>query len=101
MRPPDTFFTDNQGQRWRVYWSNTTRQFESEPITAQQPASTPTTKPQPEYGPLPPLKVFSFGGGVQSVAALVLAAQGKIDYRHFVFCNVGDDSENPATLEYY
>lgn len=46
------------------------------------------------------LKVFSFGGGVQSTAALVLAAQGKIDYRIFLFCNVGEDSENPETLEY-
>lgn len=45
-------------------------------------------------------RLFSFGGGVQSTAALVLAAQGKIDYRAFVFANVGDDSENPATLAY-
>lgn len=47
------------------------------------------------------LNVFSFGGGVQSVACLVLAAQGQLDYQHFVFCNVGEDSENPATLAYY
>jgi hypothetical protein len=46
------------------------------------------------------LKVFSFGGGVQSTAALVLAAQGRIDYRTFLFCNVGADSENPETLAY-
>ncbi len=46
------------------------------------------------------VKVFSFGGGVQSTAALVLAAQGRIDYRTFLFCNVGDDSENPATITY-
>lgn len=46
------------------------------------------------------MKVFSFGGGVQSTAALVLAAQGRIDYRVFLFANVGDDSENPDTLEY-
>jgi hypothetical protein len=46
------------------------------------------------------LKVFSYGGGVQSTAALVLAAQGKIDYRTFLFCNVGEDSENPDTLAY-
>lgn len=43
---------------------------------------------------------FSYGGGVQSTAALVLAAQGKIDYRLFLFANVGEDSENPATIEY-
>lgn len=46
------------------------------------------------------LKVFSYGGGVQSTAALVLAAQGKLDYRTFLFCNVGLDSENPDTLTY-
>lgn len=47
------------------------------------------------------LRVFSFGGGVQSVAALVLAAQGKIDYRILVFSNVGNDSENPDTITYF
>lgn len=47
------------------------------------------------------LRVFSFGGGKQSVAALVLAAQGKIDYRIFVFSNVGNDSENPDTITYF
>lgn len=46
------------------------------------------------------MKVFSYGGGVQSTAALVLAIQGQIDYPLFVFCNVGNDSENPATIEY-
>ena len=46
------------------------------------------------------INVFSYGGGVQSTAALVLAAQGKIDYQTFLFCNVGDDSENPSTLVY-
>src|SRR5437763_13521334 len=46
------------------------------------------------------LKAFSFGGGVQSTAALVLASQGKLDYRTFLFCNVGEDSENPDTLTY-
>ncbi|WP_030273457.1 phosphoadenosine phosphosulfate reductase [Streptomyces sp. NRRL B-24484] len=46
------------------------------------------------------LTAFSFGGGVQSMAALVLAAQGALDYRTFLFANVGDDSENPATLTY-
>lgn len=46
------------------------------------------------------LRAFSYGGGWQSNAALVLAAEGRIDYRRFVFCNVGDDSENPGTLEY-
>ncbi|MCD0483452.1 phosphoadenosine phosphosulfate reductase [Streptacidiphilus sp. ASG 303] len=46
------------------------------------------------------MRSFSFGGGVQSMAALVLAAQGRIDYHTFLFANVGDDSENPATLTY-
>ena len=46
------------------------------------------------------LRVFSYGGGVQSTAALVLAVQGKIDFPIFLFANVGDDSEHPATLRY-
>lgn len=46
------------------------------------------------------LRTFSYGGGVQSTAALVLAAQGRIDFRTFLFANTGDDSEHPATLEY-
>lgn len=46
------------------------------------------------------LRLVSYGGGVQSTALLVLAAQGRIDYRTFLFANVGDDSENPATLVY-
>ncbi|MCA1571973.1 MAG: phosphoadenosine phosphosulfate reductase [Chloroflexi bacterium] len=46
------------------------------------------------------MRSFSYGGGVQSTAALVLAAEGRIDYRLFLFANVGDDSEHPATLEY-
>jgi 3'-phosphoadenosine 5'-phosphosulfate sulfotransferase (PAPS reductase)/FAD synthetase len=45
-------------------------------------------------------RVFSYGGGVQSTAVLVLSAQGKLPYTHFVFANVGDDTENPKTLEY-
>lgn len=46
------------------------------------------------------MRAFSFGGGVQSTAALVLAAQGRIDFPVFLFSNVGDDSEHPATLRY-
>lgn len=46
------------------------------------------------------LRVVSYGGGVQSTALLVLAAQGRIDFKTFLFCNVGDDSENPSTLRY-
>lgn len=46
------------------------------------------------------MDIFSFGGGVQSTASLVLAAQGKLECDTFVFANVGDNSENPATLDY-
>ncbi|WP_345674298.1 phosphoadenosine phosphosulfate reductase [Yinghuangia aomiensis] len=46
------------------------------------------------------MKVVSYGGGVQSTALLVLAARGEIDFRTFLFANVGDDSEHPATLAY-
>jgi hypothetical protein len=46
------------------------------------------------------LRVISYGGGVQSTALLVLAATGRIDYGVFLFANVGDDSEDPATLDY-
>ena len=44
--------------------------------------------------------VFSCGGGVQSTACLVLAAQGKIPYRTFIFANVGDKAESPSTIRY-
>jgi hypothetical protein len=37
---------------------------------------------------------------VQSTALLVLAAQGRINFRTFLMANVGDDSEHPATLDY-
>ncbi len=46
------------------------------------------------------MRTFSFGGGVQSTAVLVLAAMGQVQYDTFLFANVGNDSENPATLEY-
>ncbi|MFC0499334.1 phosphoadenosine phosphosulfate reductase [Streptomyces mutabilis] len=46
------------------------------------------------------LRSISYGGGVQSTALLVLAAQGRIDFPLFVFANVGDDSERAATLRY-
>lgn len=47
------------------------------------------------------MRTFSYGGGVQSTAVLVLTAQGKLNYDHFLFANVGEDSENPDTLEYF
>jgi hypothetical protein len=46
------------------------------------------------------LRTISYGGGVQSTALLVLAAQRRIDFEVFLFANVGDDSEDPATLVY-
>jgi hypothetical protein len=46
------------------------------------------------------LRIVSYGGGWQSTALLVLAAQQRIDFRTFVFANVGDDSENPGTVAY-
>lgn len=54
---------------------------------------------EPELGYIDAMEyIFSTGGGVQSTACLVLAAQGKIPYRTFVFANVGDKAESPATL---
>jgi len=46
------------------------------------------------------LRVFAYGGGIQSTAALVLAAAGRINFPVFLFANVGEDSEHPATLAY-
>lgn len=46
------------------------------------------------------LRVISYGGGVQSTALLVLAAQRQIYFPTFLFANVGNDSEHPATLTY-
>lgn len=46
------------------------------------------------------MKVFSFGGGVQSTAALVLAARGELEADVFLFADVGEDSENPDTVTY-
>lgn len=47
-----------------------------------------------------PLRIVSYGGGVQSTALLVLAARRYIDFPVFVFANVGADSEHPATMTY-
>lgn len=46
------------------------------------------------------VRAFSFGGGVDSHAALVLQVQGELHYDLFIFANVGHDSENPDTLAY-
>jgi len=52
--------------------------------------------------PLPhnTLRAIAYGGGVQSTCLLVLAAQQRIDFDVFLFANVGDDSEDPATFDY-
>lgn len=47
------------------------------------------------------IRAISYGAGVQSTALLVLAAQRVIDFPVALFANVGDDSEHPATLEYF
>lgn len=52
------------------------------------------------------LRVIAYGGGVQSTALCVLATQGKLDgimggpVDAALFSNVGDDSEDPASLRY-
>lgn len=47
------------------------------------------------------MKFISYGGGVQSTAMLVLAAQGALgDVTAALFANVGDRSEHPETLAY-
>jgi hypothetical protein len=49
------------------------------------------------------VRTFSFGGGVQSTAVLALQALGELPdpYEAFLFSNVGDDSEDPLTIEYF
>jgi hypothetical protein len=49
-----------------------------------------------------PVRVFSYGGGVQSNAVLVLQAQGKLPrpYDVFLFAHVGERAESAATLRY-
>lgn len=46
------------------------------------------------------MRVFSFGGGVQSHGVLALTQQGRLHYDAFLFCNVGDKAESPKTLAY-
>jgi len=75
------------------------RQHRPSPTRTHHAQRTTTNKPKqkPSCGPI---RAFSYGGGWQSTAALVLAAQGRIDFSTFLFANVGDDSEHPATLAY-
>jgi hypothetical protein len=46
------------------------------------------------------IRAVSYGGGVQSTALLVLAAERRIDFPLFLMANVGDDSEHPDTLAF-
>jgi PP-loop superfamily ATP-utilizing enzyme len=46
------------------------------------------------------VRAVSYGGGVQSTALLVLAAERQINFDLFLFANVGDDSEHPDSLRY-
>lgn len=46
------------------------------------------------------IRTFSYGAGVQSTAAMVLASEGKIDFQTFIFANVGANSEDPRSLAY-
>lgn len=46
------------------------------------------------------IKIFSYGGGVQSTAVLLAHIQGLVHFDHFVYSDVGMDSENPETIAY-
>lgn len=46
------------------------------------------------------IRAVPYGGGVQSTALLVLVGQGRLDFPLFIMANVGDDSEDPRTLDY-
>jgi hypothetical protein len=80
---PDSFLTVD-GVKYRVSYDEQTSQFESEPIVPEPVKATQ--------------RVFSYGGGIQSFACLILAAQGLLNFKTFFFCNVGADSENPQTI---
>lgn len=62
--------------------------------------AAPLRRPDRTAPAAPIIRSISYGGGVQSTALLVLAAQGVIDFNLFLMSNVGDDSEHPATLDY-
>lgn len=46
------------------------------------------------------VKSFSYGGGTQSNAVMVLMARGEVEPRPLIFANVGEDSESWRTLLY-
>lgn len=76
-----------------------------QPRLLLSPGKARGRRPSPARSPIRlrrPIRVFSSGNGTQSVAAMILQAQGKLPmpYDIFAFANVGADSENPETLEY-
>src|SRR5579859_6220656 len=104
---PDSYMTI-EGQRYRVYWCDETHQFESEPVDPE-----PTTAPiQPTPAPIPakqavaplsttsPIRIISSGCGIQSFVMQELLHQGLLKFDAVIHVNVGDDSENPATIAY-
>lgn len=70
--------------------------------TTPAPAATTAAAvaQSPAAGRPEPIRAVASGGGVQSTALLVLAASGELDFRVFLFANVGEDSEHPDTLTY-
>lgn len=76
-----------------------TRSLFAEDDDPDEAATAPRSYPAPADAQVS-RRVFSYGGGTQSNAALVLAAKGIIDFRTFLWSNVGDDSEHPKTPAY-
>lgn len=48
------------------------------------------------------VRIFSYGGGVQSFATLLLQSRGELEkpFDLYIFANVGADSEKPSTLDH-
>lgn len=76
------------------------RRVDSQRWTCCETAHTPRGYPHLSGTRIVTLRAFSSGGGVQSTAALVLSAEGQMDFPVHLFSNVGDDSEHPKTLAY-
>lgn len=72
--------------------------FTGENANEERTEETPALAPIVPEGT--PFRVFSFGGGQQSMAALVLQAQGIINFEAFVFADVGPRSEDERTQVY-
>lgn len=48
-----------------------------------------------------PFRVISYGGGTQSTALMIMAAERIIDFPILLYANVGEKAENPETLAYF